>query len=131
VVDNLGLSFRNARELNRLIDQEMPGCPKFECEEIHIGGESYDFYFRGILPCIRTLFGDPSFTRRLVFAPERHYQDPAHTMQLFGEMHTGKWWWSVQVCRNISSHHLLLTRPSAIPRVAQARRDSYTHHFII
>ncbi|KAN0134253.1 hypothetical protein V8E53_008025 [Lactarius tabidus] len=122
VVDNLGLSFRNAQELNRLIDQEMPGCPKFECEEIHIGGESYDFYFRGILPCIRTLFGDPSFTRRLVFAPECHYQDPAHTTQLFGEMHTGKWWWSVQ--QSLESH-----RPGAtvIPIILSSDKTQLTH----
>ncbi|KAN0135781.1 hypothetical protein V8E53_006421 [Lactarius tabidus] len=122
VVDNLGLSFRNARELNCLIDQEMPGRPKFECEEIHIGGESYDFYFRGILPCIRTLFGDPSFTRRLVFAPERHYQDPAHTTQLFGEMHTGKWWWSVQ--QSLESR-----RPGAtvIPIILSSDKTQLTH----
>lgn len=98
MVENLGLSYHNARELNRLIDEEMSGHPEFECQEIHIGGESYNFYFRGIIPCIHTLFGDPTFTERLIFAPERHYKDPDRTTQIFDEMHTGKWWWLVQVC---------------------------------
>ncbi|KAI9461724.1 hypothetical protein BJY52DRAFT_1425670 [Lactarius psammicola] len=80
VVKNLGLSYRNTRELNRIIDEEMPGRPKFKSEAIHFDGESFDFYFRDIIPCIRALFGDPAFARRLAFAPE------------FSEMHTGKWW---------------------------------------
>src|SRR6266702_1872849 len=87
----------------------MPGRPKFKCEEIRLGGESYDFYYRDIILCIRTLFGDPTFARRLIFAPERHYQDADHTTQIFSEMHTGKWWWSVQVHPNISSHSRLHT----------------------
>ena len=36
--------------LNCLIDQEMPGHPKFEYEEIHFSGESYDFYFWHFFP---------------------------------------------------------------------------------
>ncbi|KAH8995298.1 hypothetical protein EDB86DRAFT_3164988 [Lactarius hatsudake] len=96
MVESLGLSYRNARELNRIIDKELPGLPKFKCKEIHLGGGSHDFYFRDIIPCIRMLFGDPSFAGRLVFAPERHYKDANHTTQVFSEMHTGKWWWSVQ-----------------------------------
>ncbi|KAI9449042.1 hypothetical protein BJY52DRAFT_1228006 [Lactarius psammicola] len=52
VVENLGLSYCNARELNCIIDEEMLGRPKFK------------------------------------------YVD--HTTQIFSEMHTRKWWWSVQ-----------------------------------
>ncbi|KAH9008391.1 hypothetical protein EDB85DRAFT_1824181, partial [Lactarius pseudohatsudake] len=44
VVENLGLSYRNAWELNRIIDEEMPGPPKFKYKEIHLGGGSHDFY---------------------------------------------------------------------------------------
>ncbi|KAH9037408.1 hypothetical protein EDB83DRAFT_2228658, partial [Lactarius deliciosus] len=59
MVESLGLSYHNARELNRIINKELPGPPKFKCEEIHLGGGSHDFYFRDIIPCIRMLFGDP------------------------------------------------------------------------
>ncbi|KAN0136268.1 hypothetical protein V8E53_005873 [Lactarius tabidus] len=96
VVESLGLSYRNSKELNRIIDEEMPGRPKFKCEEVCIGGESYDFHFREVVPCLRTLFGDPRFSKDLIFAPERHYHDAGHTVQVFSEMYTGKWWWSVQ-----------------------------------
>ena len=48
MVESLGLSYRNAQELNQIIDEEMSGWPKFHCEEIHLGGESYDFFFRDI-----------------------------------------------------------------------------------
>jgi hypothetical protein len=124
VVESLGLSYRNAQELNRIIDTEMPGRPKFKCEEIHFGGESFDFFFRDIIPCIRALFGDPTFATRLVFAPEHHYQDVEHTKQLFGEMHTGKWWWSVQVRQNISFLWFItdMTSSNPLSYAAQVRQ---------
>ncbi|KAN0139940.1 hypothetical protein V8E53_002245 [Lactarius tabidus] len=96
VVENLGLSFCNVRELNHLIDEELPGRPRFKCEEISLGGESFDIHFREVIPCIRALFGDPNFASRLNLAPERHYLDEDCTVQIFSEMHTGNWWWSVQ-----------------------------------
>lgn len=132
MVENLGLSYRNTRELNRLIDEEMPGRPKFKCEEVEIGGESYDFHYRELIPSLRALFGDPRFSKRLIFAPERHYQDADHTMQVFSEMSTGKWWWSVQV-RMISNIYafLVLISPSAIPGVTQARGNCIAGHHLI
>src|ERR1700761_3074055 len=104
MVENLGLSFRNTRELNRIIDEGLPGRPKFKREEVCIGGETYDFHFREIIPSLHALFGDPRFSDHLIFVPERHYQDMGHTMQVFSEMYTGKWWWSVQVCTNSKLH---------------------------
>ncbi|KAH9083700.1 hypothetical protein EDB83DRAFT_2282415 [Lactarius deliciosus] len=121
LVENLGLSYRNIRELNHIIDEEMPGRPRFKCKEVRIGGESYDFYFREVIPCIRALFGDPKFSRQLVFAPEHHYQDVDHTVQVFGEMYTGKWWWSVQ--RSLELH-----RPGAtvIPVIISSDKTQLT-----
>ncbi|KAH9021813.1 hypothetical protein EDB84DRAFT_520197 [Lactarius hengduanensis] len=72
--------------------------PPFECEDFTIGGERLSFYFRNVLQCIRTFFGDPEFTHELAFAPERHYSDPERTCRVYSEMHTGDWWWAVQVC---------------------------------
>ena len=100
MVENLGISYPTTKELNCIIDEEMPGRPKFKCEEVHIGGESYDFYFREIVPCLHVLFGDPRFSKDLAFAPECHYQDVGHTVRVFSKMYTGEWWWSVQVRTN-------------------------------
>jgi hypothetical protein len=33
-----------------------------------------------------------------VFAPERHYTNEERTCRIYNEMHTGDWWWTVQVC---------------------------------
>ena len=123
MVDSLGLSYRNAWELNQIIDDEMLGRPKLHCEEIHLGGESYDFFFRDIVPCIRTLFGDPAFANRLVFIPERHYEDADHTKQMFGKMHTGQWWWSVQVSpRSPAVVYYLHSFSNPLSYAAQARQ---------
>ncbi|KAG1855226.1 hypothetical protein F4604DRAFT_1883242 [Suillus subluteus] len=87
--DTLGLSFKNTRELNKIIDNELPGRPKFK---------SFDVYFRDIIECITALFGDLNFADFLVFAPEHHYADEDETVRLYHEMNTGKWWWNTQKC---------------------------------
>ena len=97
VTEKLGLSFSSTKELNRIIDNVLPGRPRFECRELTIGGESLELHFRDILACIRSLFGDPDLAHSLVTAPERHYSNPERTDRVYSEMHTGDWWWAVQV----------------------------------
>ncbi|KAN0136430.1 hypothetical protein V8E53_005798 [Lactarius tabidus] len=80
----------------------MPGWPKFKCKEVQLSGESYDFHFRELIPSLCALFRDPQFSEKLIFVLECHYQDTGHTMQVFSEMSTGKWWWSVQ--QSLESH---------------------------
>ena len=66
-------------------------------KEVVVGGQAFEVYFRDILDCIRALYGNPEFSKTLVFAPERHYLDSAKTKQAYHEMHTGEWWWEKQV----------------------------------
>ncbi|KAG1731114.1 uncharacterized protein EDB91DRAFT_1238998 [Suillus paluster] len=94
--DKIGLSFKNSCELNKIIDNELPGRPKFKREQIVIAGEAFDVYYRDIIECIKALFSDPNFADFLVFAPECHYADEDETVRLYHEMHTGKWWWNCQ-----------------------------------
>ncbi|KAJ7055343.1 hypothetical protein C8F01DRAFT_1111491 [Mycena amicta] len=97
LADALNLTYRTSRELNQVIDDNLPsGRPVFERHEIVMGGESFDVFSRPILPCLRALFGDPDFTEDLVFAPERHYADADKTDRMYYDMHTGKWWWATQ-----------------------------------
>ncbi|KAG2081953.1 hypothetical protein BD769DRAFT_1633506 [Suillus cothurnatus] len=97
VSERLGLSFKNANELNKLIDHELPtGRPKFKREQVIVAGEAFDVYYRNIIKCVKLLYGDPDFARYLTFAPERHYADDDQTVRLFHDMHTGKWWWETQ-----------------------------------
>lgn len=102
VSKRLGLSFKNSKELNNIIDNNLPGCPRFERHEVLVGNEVCEVYFRDVIACIKALFGDPDFAPYLVFAPEKHYVDESKTMRMYHDMHTGKWWWSTQVsCLNV------------------------------
>ncbi|KAF8811590.1 hypothetical protein BYT27DRAFT_7231651 [Phlegmacium glaucopus] len=96
VPERLGLSFKNTAELNKIIDNHLPGRPRFERHEIIVGDEVCEVYFRDIIACIRALFGDPSFAPYLVFGPEKHYTDDRKNVRLYHDMHTGRWWWSTQ-----------------------------------
>ncbi|KAJ6599450.1 hypothetical protein B0H10DRAFT_1959125 [Mycena sp. CBHHK59/15] len=96
ITELLGLSYKNTRELNNIINKKLPGRPKFRCKEIIVAGEAYDVYFRDILECIKALYGDPEFAAHLKFAPERHYADKDEMICLYHDMHTGKWWWATQ-----------------------------------
>ncbi|KAN0129797.1 hypothetical protein V8E53_012389 [Lactarius tabidus] len=93
----LGLSFKNTRELNKVIDTHLPGRPPFQRKEILVGDEVCELYFQDIIQCICTLFWDPDFTPYLIFAPERHYTDEDQEEMVYHDMYTGQWWWFTQV----------------------------------
>ena len=85
------------KQLNGFIDNNLPGRPAFQRKELAIGHERLEFYSRGVLDCIRSLFGDPQYAQDLVFAPERHYADNERKSHLYHEMYTCDWWWTTQV----------------------------------
>ncbi|KAF8808923.1 hypothetical protein BYT27DRAFT_7222737 [Phlegmacium glaucopus] len=82
--DALGLSYKNSDELNKIIDNKLPGRPQFKRHEVVQSGETFEFYSRNILKCLEALWGDPDFVDDLI--TERHYAD--------GDM---TWWWTTQV----------------------------------
>ena len=93
----LGLSYKNTRELNAMIDKHLPSRPRFMRQEVSVGGEVFEFYYRDIIECIRTLFGDAGFSPSLILAPERQYTSTDRNDRLFHNMQTGRWWWRTQV----------------------------------
>ncbi|KAJ7315113.1 hypothetical protein DFH08DRAFT_711911 [Mycena albidolilacea] len=92
----LGLSYESSLQLNAIIDDKLPGRPKFTRSEVVVGGEVFELYSRNILECVRALFGDTDFAPYLFVVPERHYADKDKTIRLYHNMHTAKWWWSTQ-----------------------------------
>ncbi|KAF8065173.1 hypothetical protein FPV67DRAFT_1653931 [Lyophyllum atratum] len=96
VSEKLGLSFKSTKELNKMIDESLPGRPRFQRHEVLIGDEVCEVFFRDVIACIRALLGDPDFAVYLVFVPEKHYADGAETIRMYHDMKTGKWWWSTQ-----------------------------------
>ena len=98
VVDKLGLSYKNTRELNIIIDQRLPNRPCFQCHDLKIGSETATMYSRDILQCIQALYGNHEFAAQLIHKPERHYQQLGdEKFRVFHDMHTGLWWWEIQV----------------------------------
>ncbi|KAJ7722680.1 hypothetical protein B0H16DRAFT_1666226 [Mycena metata] len=96
VQDSLNLSYGNSVQLNKIIDEKLPGRPKFTRSQVVVNGEVYHLYSRDILECVRALWGDTDFAPYLFVAPERHYIDKDKTICMYHNMHTGKWWWSTQ-----------------------------------
>ena len=96
VHESLGLSFKTSKELNTIVDK-LPGRPKFKKSEVTVAGEVFDVWHRDILECIQTLIGDPEFAGQLKLVPERHYTDKDHLNRVYSDVHTGKWWWKIQV----------------------------------
>jgi Plavaka transposase len=87
--------------LNDIIDNHLSGPPSFQRKELRIGNECLDFYCRDTLQCIRSLYGDPAFVQDLAFSPAQHYTGADQACRIINEMHTGDWWWSIQV-RNVT-----------------------------
>ncbi|KAJ7108928.1 hypothetical protein C8R43DRAFT_1091820 [Mycena crocata] len=96
VRDSLNLSYANSVQLNKIIDEQLPGRPTFVRSEVIVNGEVFYLYSRDILECVRALWGDSEFAPYLFVAPERHYIDKDKTIRMYHNMHTGKWWWSTQ-----------------------------------
>jgi hypothetical protein len=98
VVDKLGLSYKNACELNIIIDQRLPNRPCFQRHDLKIGSETATMYSCDILQCIQALYSNHEFAAQLIHKPERHYQQLGdEKFQVFHDMHTGSWWWEIQV----------------------------------
>ena len=98
VKEKLGLCFKNTRELNQIIDKNLcGGRPGFQRHEVMVGSEVCEVFYRDVIGCIKSLFGDPNFTPFLHFAPEKHYTNDTKDLRMYHDMHTGKWWWATQV----------------------------------
>ena len=55
-------------------------------------------YTCNIISCIEALYGDAAFTSHLIFRPKHHYEvSGTQRNRLYHDMHTGDWWWQVQV----------------------------------
>lgn len=138
IIDTLDLSYRSVKQMNDIIDSKIPGRPPFQRKELVIGHERLEFYCRDVIECIRSLYGDPRFAQELTFAPEQHYTGHERMCRIYNEMHTGDWWWSVQVRNQISMrictdkmHQTSLEahRPGAtiIPVIVSSDKTQLTH----
>ncbi|KAI0334245.1 hypothetical protein GY45DRAFT_1243251 [Cubamyces sp. BRFM 1775] len=96
LAQKLSLSYKDSRTLNAIIDKLPSGRPAFQRHEIDVAGQMFEVYFRDVVACIRSLFGDPEFAPLLLLVPERHYTDESRSVRVYFDMNTGKWWWATQ-----------------------------------
>lgn len=92
--------------MNKLIDTLPTPCPKFHREEITVDGETFEIFHRDVLDCVAEIYGRHNLAPYLKLKPERHYADADMTVRIYGEMHTGKWWWEVQVSMDVRNEQL-------------------------
>ncbi len=120
------------KELNNIIDNHMVGLPSFQYKELHIGNEQLEFHYRDMLQCIQSLYGDPAFAQKLVHAPVQHYTSADQTCRIINEMHTGDWWWSIQVCSKVNYNNSRdLYNFSGVSRIKTAWCNHYPSHSIV
>ncbi|KAM6501374.1 hypothetical protein JOM56_004388 [Amanita muscaria] len=127
VIQTLPLSYKNARELNNIIDNKLPSRPSFKRFDIQLGGEETIMYARDLLQCIQALYGDPAFARHLILKPERHYRRTGDQWSRFyHDMHTGNWWWEIQLTHYQNT--LEATKPGAtlIPVIISSDKTQVT-----
>ena len=93
----LGASYKNANELNKIIDGLPMHRPTFKRKKVGHAGETYEFFSRNIIDCIKEIYGRHDLVPYLKVKPERHYADADQTIRIYGDIHTGRWWWEIQV----------------------------------
>ncbi|KAI0631684.1 hypothetical protein C8Q77DRAFT_1228219 [Trametes polyzona] len=118
----LGLSYKNSRELNKIIDTDLSSArPRFTRREVVVAGYAYEIFYRDVLACVQALYGDPEFVDLLVFAPEKHYSNADHSVRVYFDLHTGKWWWQTQ--KEIEKH---LPGATIIPIIISSDKTQLT-----
>lgn len=103
VVEKLGLSFKNARALNQIIDHELPETPNWTHTTLNMCGsdEQFDLFHRDVLACIRMLYGNPAFNKVMSYRPRKCYSDQRRGHRIYTELHTSDWWNNLQVSTTI------------------------------
>lgn len=109
--EQLNLSYTSSNGLNKKIDTLPTLCPKFRREEVTVDGETFEIFHRNVLDCIAEIYGRHDLTPYLKFKPERHYVDADMTLRIYTDMHTGKWWWEVQVSTDLRKVTLFCGSP--------------------
>src|SRR6266704_6203508 len=93
----LSLSYSNICDLNKIIDTQLPCRPRFQHQDVMIGGETVTVYSCNVIECIKALYGSAEFASHIIFRPERHYDQGNRDERHYHDMHTGDWWWEMQV----------------------------------
>ncbi|KAI5117089.1 hypothetical protein M0805_000569 [Coniferiporia weirii] len=104
-VDRLGLSFHNMDNLHKKIDG-LPGMAPWHETTISLADEpdeSHLIQYCDPIDAIKSLWGNPTYAKHLVYAPMKMWSNLDRDSRLYNEMWTGKWWWTVQELLSIGA----------------------------
>ncbi|KAI0085458.1 hypothetical protein BDY19DRAFT_896743 [Irpex rosettiformis] len=129
----LDLSFKNQAQLLEAIDQ-LPSGPEWKCQSVTVAGDQRDvdgealreeleLWFRNPIECIRELIGNPLFVEKMVFTPEKVFEDSKGEEEVRNEMNTGKWWWEIQMKLPVGATVVPVILSSDKTRLSQFRGD--------
>ena len=102
VVERLGLTFKDARELLIKVDG-IPDRAPWKTASLCFPDRPDDKHlvrYRDVIEAIKALLGNPSYAHHIVYRPKRVFADASKTKRIFTEMWTGLWWNAVQVSRH-------------------------------
>ncbi|CAA7269607.1 unnamed protein product [Cyclocybe aegerita] len=98
--EKLGLSFKNIREIHQTIDNDIPDrAGIWKTEDLFFDDAPdvpYTIRYRDPLEAVRSLWGDPSLAKHLVYRPQKVFTDEDRMSCVYTEMWTGDWWNGVQ-----------------------------------
>ncbi|KAL0568043.1 hypothetical protein V5O48_013944 [Marasmius crinis-equi] len=99
VLERLELSFKNSRQLNKIVDSIPARGGTWQTKDFRFKDfpdEVMSVRYRDPLKAIRALWGDPSLAEHLVYKPSKIFSDAEKSKRQYSELWTGKWWWAMQ-----------------------------------
>ena len=66
----------------------------------HSGIGLIEFRYRGVEAMICHIFKQPSHEPYMVYKPIQEFTSPTRKYRLLSDLHTGAWWWKMQVCKS-------------------------------
>ncbi|KAJ3500836.1 hypothetical protein NLJ89_g9614 [Agrocybe chaxingu] len=98
--EKLGLSFDNIRQLHQKIDNVIPErAGAWKAEDLFFNDQPdvpYTIRYRCPLEAVKSLWGDPSLAKYLVYRPQKVFSNENRKTRIYTEMWTGDWWHSIQ-----------------------------------
>ncbi|KAJ3718827.1 hypothetical protein C8R42DRAFT_546394, partial [Lentinula raphanica] len=102
IKEKLGLSFDNARSMLNKVDQIPERCGGWLVKQLSFKDrpqEEFTVRYRDPIKAIKALWGDPSFSKDLVYRPAKLFRKSGFKEEdrIYSEMWTGSFWNKVQV----------------------------------
>ena len=102
VTEKLGLSYNNIRALHQLVDAIPDRAGQWHTKHLSFSdrpSEKHTIRYRGVIDAIKCLWGEPAFSKHMVYAPKKVFSDASRSNRIYSEMWTGSWWHVIQVSR--------------------------------